>query len=77
MQTLDGFVAKGGAEGLICAAGPDGFAVSLKSEDGAYRPLRAAAASFLAGLGFDLGSYGESPLRNTRNEVVGELAILR
>ena len=77
MQTLDGFVAKGGAEGLICAAGPGGFAVSLKSEDGAYRPLRAAAASFLTELGFDLGSYGESPLRNTRNEVVGELAILR
>ena len=77
MRTLDGFVAKGGAEGLLCAAGPDGLGIALKSEDGAYRPLRAAAASFLAGLGFDLGSYGESLLRNSRGEVVGELAILR
>jgi L-asparaginase II len=77
MQTLDGFVAKGGAEGLLCAAGPDGFGVALKSEDGAYRPLRAAAASFLSGLGHELGTYGETIVRNSRGEPVGDLVILR
>jgi L-asparaginase II len=77
MRTLDGFVAKGGAEGLLCIAGPGGLGVALKSEDGAYRPLRPAAATFLGGLGLDLGSYGDVAFENTRGEVVGELDILR
>jgi L-asparaginase II len=77
MRTLDGFAAKGGAEGLLCAAGPEGLGVALKSADGAYRALRPAAASFFAGLGFDTGSFGDVVLQNSRGEAVGELTILQ
>jgi L-asparaginase II len=76
MRTLDGFAAKGGAEGLLCAAGPDGLGLALKAEDGAYRALRPAAASFLGGLGFELPDFGEVVLENSRGERVGELLIL-
>ena len=37
METLPGWVAKGGAEGLLCAAAPDGLGVALKIEDGSQR----------------------------------------
>ncbi len=77
MRTLDGFAAKGGAEGLLCAAGPDGLGIALKSEDGAYRAARPAVASFLGDLGFDPGSYGEVVIHNSRREAVGELVMLR
>jgi L-asparaginase II len=77
MRTLDGFAAKGGAEGLLCAAGPEGLGIALKCEDGAYRPLRPAVASFLSELGFNLGSYGEVVVHNSRGEPVGKLDTLR
>src|SRR6266511_4372168 len=59
MRALDGFAAKGGAEGLICVAGPDGLGIALKAEDGAYRALRPALASFLGPLGFALPDFEE------------------
>ncbi len=77
MRTLDGFVAKGGAEGLLCAAGPGGLGVALKAEDGGYRAIRPAAASFLADLGLELGTFGEVVLHNSRGEPVGDVGILR
>jgi L-asparaginase II len=77
MRTLDGFAAKGGAEGLFCAAGPEGLGIALKSEDGAYRATRPATADFLTGLGFDLGSYGDVVVHNSRGEPVGDVSILR
>jgi L-asparaginase II len=77
MRTLEGFAAKGGAEGLLCATGPDGLGVALKSADGAYRAIRPAAAFFLAALGFEPASFGEVVLENSRGEPVGELAILQ
>jgi len=77
MRTVDGVAAKGGAEGLLCAAAPDGLGVALKCEDGAYRAIRPATAAFLSGLGFELGSYGDVVLHNSRGEAVGELAILQ
>ena len=77
MRTLDGFVAKGGAEGQLCTAGPGGLGVALKSEEGAYRPLRVAAGAFLEGLGHQLDSHGQTPVRNSRGEIVGELMILQ
>ena len=77
MRTLDGFVAKGGAEGLLCATGPGGFGVALKAEDGGFRAMRPAVETFLEGLGFELGTYGEVVLHNSRGEAVGEVAILR
>src|SRR5712671_3244924 len=39
MRGARGWFAKGGAEGLFCAAGPKGIGIALKSEDGATRPL--------------------------------------
>jgi L-asparaginase II len=63
-------VAKGGAEGLLCAVDlttRTGYA--LKSEDGAARPLVAAAAAFV---GVDLPP---SAVRNTRHEVVGDISL--
>ena len=74
MRVLPGWIAKGGAEGLFCAAGPDGLGVALKSQDGSYRPLRPAIASFLARLGHALdGAFETVPVRNSRGEEVGEL----
>jgi L-asparaginase II len=35
MRLRPGWIAKGGAEGLICAASPDGLGIALKVEDGA------------------------------------------
>jgi L-asparaginase II len=73
MQLLPGWIAKGGAEGLLCAASADGVGVALKAEDGSWRPLRTAAAVFLERLGFDTGELGEVPVTNSRGEVVGEV----
>jgi L-asparaginase II len=78
MRALPGWIAKGGAEGLFCAAGPDGLGVALKSQDGAYRPLRPALASFLGRLGHELGDeFSRVQVRNSRGEEVGELAARR
>lgn len=76
MRSLEGFAAKGGAEGLICVAGPDGLGLALKSEDGGYRSLRPALASFVARLGFELPSFARVPIDNSRGELVGELVAL-
>ena len=77
MRTLAGWIAKGGAEGLMCAAGPGGLGVALKSEDGANRPHRPALAAFLGELGYDLTEWRVVPLDNSRGEVVGELVCTR
>jgi len=72
MRALPGWVAKGGAEALFCAAGPDGLGVALKTEDGGYRAIRPAIASFLAGLGHELGrDFERVSVRNSRGEEVG------
>ena len=77
MKTQPGWVAKGGAEGLLCAAGPDGLGLALKIEDGATRAVRTALAAFLATLGLDAGDLGTVPVRNSRGEVVGEFRVAR
>ena len=74
MRSLPGWIAKGGAEGLFCAGGPDGLGVVLKSQDGSYRALRPAIASFFGRLGHELDEFARVPVRNSRGEVVGELA---
>ena len=68
-----GWTAKGGAEGLFCAAGPDGLGVALKAEDGASRPLGPAVAAFLARLGVEVPDLEVAPLSNSRGERVGEI----
>jgi len=54
MRAASGWFAKGGAEGLLCAGGPAGIGVVLKSEDGSNRPLGPALSAFLAPLGVDV-----------------------
>jgi L-asparaginase II len=73
MRGAPGWLAKGGAEGLICAAGPDGTGVALKTEDGAARPHAPALAAFLGQLGVDLPELAARPVLNTRGERVGEV----
>jgi len=74
MQAFPGWIAKGGAEGLLCAAAPDGLGLALKVEDGSTRALRPALGSFLQSLELDGSGFGSVPVCNSRNEVVGELA---
>ena len=73
VRAFDGWVAKGGAEGLFCAASPDGLGIALKVEDGAFRAIRPALAAFLEGLGIDPGAFGVVAIKNSRGEVVGEV----
>jgi L-asparaginase II len=74
MRALDGWIAKGGAEGLLCAAG-HGVGVVLKAEDGNSRPLAPAAAHFFSRLDLELGELAVTPLENSRKERVGEVRI--
>jgi L-asparaginase II len=74
MRTTRGWFAKGGAEGLLCAA--DGTTgIALKAEDGDSRPLGPALAAFLAPLGVTLGHLEVQPVKNSRGEIVGELRV--
>jgi L-asparaginase II len=74
MRALPGWIAKGGAEGLLCAAG-NGVGVALKAEDGNGRALGPAAAAFFAQFELDLGDLAVTPLENSRKERVGEIRI--
>ena len=76
MRAAPGWFAKGGAEGLFCAGGPDGVGIALKCDDGSSRPLEPALAAFLAPLGVDLPDLAETPLVNSRGERVGECVAI-
>jgi L-asparaginase II len=77
MRALPGWIAKGGAEGLMCAAG-NGLGIALKAEDGAARALRPALAAFLAGLGHALPpDFAVVSVENSRGERVGEIVAAR
>jgi L-asparaginase II len=70
MQHTPSHIAKGGAEGLLCGVDlATGTGYALKAEDGAFRALGPAAAGFL---GIDLPP---ALIRNTRDEVVGEVSL--
>jgi len=78
MQGFPGWTAKGGAEGLLCASGPDGLGVALKVADGSGRGVRPALGVFLARLGLDgkalaAVGLGPLPLLNSRGEECGEI----
>jgi L-asparaginase II len=66
MRLRDGWIAKGGAEGLFCAARADGLGVALKVEDGNYRAIGPALAELL-----DIDELRELPLLNSLGEEVG------
>jgi L-asparaginase II len=69
MRSLPGWIAKGGAEGLLCALSPDGVGWAFKVEDGSSRALRPAIASVLG-----IESFATVPVRNSLGEVVGSIA---
>jgi len=75
MRMLPGWIAKGGAEGLLCAAGPDGTGVVLKVEDGSGRAVGPALAAFFGVLGHRVGELAVTPVDNSRGERVGEVVI--
>jgi L-asparaginase len=77
MRELEGWTAKGGAEGLLCAAGPNGLGIALKVEDGSMRAMRPALAELLRRLGFETGELGVETIENSRGELVGEVVAGR
>jgi L-asparaginase II len=76
MRAAPGWFAKGGAEGLFCAGGPNGIGIALKCEDGSSRPLEPALAAFLAPLGVHLPDQVEAPIVNSLGDRVGELVAI-
>lgn len=70
MRLRDGWIAKGGAEGLLCAAHEGGLGVALKTEDGAARALRPALGHVLG-----IEELLSSPLANSRGETVGVVSL--
>ena len=75
IKALDGWVAKGGAEGLFCAASSDGRGLALKVVDGAFRAIQPAVAHVLSLLGVDPGELGRNDVKNSRGEPVGVLRV--
>ena len=75
IEAVPGWVAKGGAEGLMCACSPDGLAVVLKVEDGSFRAILPALAAFLTLLDVETGELGVLPVENSHGERVGEVKI--
>jgi L-asparaginase II len=73
MRLGQGWVAKGGAEGLLCAVSRDGLGVALKVEDGSARAVRSGLAAFLARLALETADLGVVRVENSLAEVVGEL----
>jgi L-asparaginase II len=72
MRLRDGWIAKGGAEGLFCAAHEDGLGIALKAEDGAFRAIGPALAHVL-----DVDELSETPVANSRGEIVGVIEVAR
>jgi L-asparaginase II len=70
MRARPGWVAKGGAEGLMCGVSADGVGFALKVEDGNQRALGPALAAFL-----EVDEVADVPVLNSRGEEVGEVAI--
>jgi L-asparaginase II len=74
MLRLPGWTAKGGAEGLLCACGPDGLGLALKVEDGDTRAVAPALAETLRRLGWEPPEeLAVTPVLSSRGEHVGEI----
>jgi L-asparaginase II len=73
MLALEGWIAKGGAEAVFCAAAPTGVGIALKVEDGSARAVGPAVAAFLGRLGHDVSVPESEPVRNSRGEHVGDI----
>jgi L-asparaginase II len=72
MKALPGWIAKGGAEGLLCAAG-EGIGIALKAADGNGRALGPAVRAFLALLDRPIEDLAVLPIESSTGERVGEI----
>jgi L-asparaginase II len=70
MRLRPGFIAKRGAEGLLCAASPDGVGYAFKVADGNGRALRPVVAAVLG-----VQELARVPVRNSRSEIVGAIEL--
>ena len=75
MQTHPGIVAKGGADGLLCAGGR-GLGLALKVADGNGRALRPALAALAEGLGLPLPDFKEVTLPNRHREPAATISLM-
>ncbi|MDX6490072.1 MAG: hypothetical protein QOD43_317 [Gaiellaceae bacterium] len=75
MRTQPEWLAKAGAEGLMCAVSSGGLGLALKVADGNSRALRPALAAFGAPLGLDLPRFAEVTLRNSHGEPAGIVSL--
>jgi L-asparaginase II len=75
MQTHPGIVAKGGADGLLCAGG-GGLGLALKVADGNSRALRPALAALAEGLGLPLPDFKEVTLPNRHGEPAATISLM-
>lgn len=75
MQTHPSTVAKGGADGLLCAGGR-GTGLALKVADGNARALRPALAVLAEGLGVALPEFKEVTLPNRHGEPAATVSLM-
>jgi len=68
MQANPGWLAKAGAEGLMCVASSEGIGLGVKVRDGNGRALRPALAAFGGPLGLALPQFAEVSLPNMHGE---------
>jgi L-asparaginase II len=68
MRAQPAWLAKGGADGLMCAVSAGGIGLAAKVLDGNSLVLRPALAAFGATLGLDLPEFAEVTLRNSHGE---------
>jgi L-asparaginase II len=70
MLLLAGWIAKRGAEGLLCAASPNGLGYAFKVADGNGRALRPALAAVLG-----VEELAHVDVENSRGDVVGLIEL--
>lgn len=75
MQSHPGTIAKGGADGLLCAGG-HGSGLALKVADGNGRALRPALAALAEGLGVPLPAFAEVSLPNRHGEPAATVSLM-
>jgi L-asparaginase II len=75
MQAHPGIVAKGGAEGLLCASG-GGMGLALKVADGNPRALRPALAAIATQLGVPFPEFEQVSVPNRHGDSAATVSVL-
>jgi L-asparaginase II len=75
MREHPGTVAKGGAEGLLCASG-HGIGFALKVADGNPRALRPALAALAGRLGVPLSGFEQVAVPNRHGDLAATVSLL-